>query len=86
MTAEIGDNSGSIDSDDLRAFVERIEAVNGEIKTLTEDRKSIYAETKEASLSPKIIRRLVKLRAIDQAKRREEEYALQLYCTALGIE
>ena len=37
---------GGVAGDQLRAFVERIEHVDEEIKALTEDKKDIYAEAK----------------------------------------
>jgi hypothetical protein len=41
---------GGVAGDQLRAFVERIEHVDEEIKALTEDKKDIYAETKGKAL------------------------------------
>ena len=41
---------GGIAGAQLRAFVERIERVEEEIKALTEDKKDIYAEAKGKAL------------------------------------
>jgi uncharacterized protein (UPF0335 family) len=45
--------------DQLRAFVERIEHVEEEIKALTEDKKDIYAEAKGQGYDVKILREVV---------------------------
>jgi len=42
---------GGVAGDQLRAFVERIEHVDEEIKALTEDKKDIYAEASKALMS-----------------------------------
>jgi uncharacterized protein (UPF0335 family) len=47
---------GGVAGDQLRAFVERIEHVDEEIKALTEDKKDIYAEVKGQGFDVKILR------------------------------
>ena len=78
--AKIGDNSNG----QLRAFVERIETVEGEIAALSEDRRTIYAEAKGVGYRPKIIRKVIAIRKQDADKRAEEEALLETYLTALG--
>lgn len=86
MAAEIGDNSATVNPPQLRSFVERVERLLSERKDLDEDIKSVLAEAKADGYDKKIIRRTIKLRAMDPDKRREEEMLLQVYCRALGVE
>ena len=86
MTATVGDNSGAVHPQQLRAFVERIERLEEEKKALSDDIKSVYAESKSAGFVPKYVRKVVKLRGMDTDKRREEEEMLDLYCAALGLQ
>lgn len=69
----------------LRAFVERIEHVNEDIDALSDDRKEIFAEAKAMGFDTKAIRKLIKLRRMDQAERQEAEAILDLYKAALGM-
>ena len=47
---------GGVAGDQLRAFVERIEHVDEEIKALTDDKKDIYTEAKGQGFDVKILR------------------------------
>lgn len=86
MTATVGDNSGAVHPQKLRSLVERIEKMNEEIAEIREDVKTIFAEAKGAGFDTKTIRKVLKLRAMDADKRREEEAMLDLYCRALNLE
>ena len=80
---EAGHNS--IDSPQLRAFIERIELIDEERRALAGDIKDIYAEAKGTGLDAKIIRKIVSLRRQDVRKRKEEEEILDVYMSALGM-
>ncbi len=81
--AKIGDNG--VNGGQLRAFIERIERI-AEIKAAaTEDMKEVYEEAKSTGFDPKIMRKVVSMRRIDAAKRREEGEILDLYMEALGM-
>jgi uncharacterized protein (UPF0335 family) len=80
-----GHNIGGVDGARLRAFVERIEKVEEEIRGLNDDKKDIYAEAKGTGYDPKIIKKVVAMRRMDRDKRREEEEILDLYLNALGM-
>ena len=75
----------SIDSPQLRAFIERIELIDEERRALAGDIKDIYAEAKGTGLDAKIIRKIVSLRRQDVHKRKEEEKILEIYMSALGM-
>ena len=80
---EAGHNS--IDSPQLRAFIERIERLEEEKRATAEDIKDVYAEAKGTGLDAKIIRKIVSLRRQDSHKRKEEEEILYRYMSALGM-
>jgi len=68
----------------LRAFVERIESVEVEIRERQEDRKEIYSEAKGSGFDPAIIRQIVRERREDAQKRAEREELLETYRRAIG--
>src|SRR3954467_13868266 len=70
---------GGIAGDQLRAFVERIERVEEEIRGLTDDKKDIYAEAKGNGFDVKILREVVRIRKQDQKEREEQESLLDVY-------
>lgn len=69
----------------LRAFIERIERLEEDKKTVADDIKEVYAELKGNGYDTKAVRTLVRLRKKDQAERQEEEAMLDLYKAALGM-
>ena len=80
---KIGDNS--LNGGQLRAFVERVERLSEEKKALADDISDVYAEGKSAGFDTKIMRKTIKIRAMDRDKWREEEEILDLYLAALGL-
>ncbi|NBN78713.1 DUF2312 domain-containing protein [Microvirga tunisiensis] len=70
--------------DQLRAFIERIERLEEEKKTVAEEIKDIYGEAKGNGFDPKILRKVISLRKKQPHERQEEEAILDLYMTALG--
>ena len=69
----------------LRAFIERIERLDEEKKTIADDIKEVFAEAKGTGFDTKAIRKILRLRKQDQAERQEEEAILDLYLAALGM-
>lgn len=90
MGAEMADGSASIDvlngmaQGQLRSIIERIERLEVEKAEVAEQIKEVYAESKGNGFDVKAIRKVVKLRKIDRAKRQEEEAILDMYLGALG--
>ncbi|RXT29353.1 hypothetical protein B5P46_11770 [Rhizobium leguminosarum] len=80
--SEQGDNLGR---DQLRAFVERIEFVEGEIKDLNDDKKDIYGEARAMGYDVKILKKVIQLRRKDADQRAEEDAILDTYLHALGM-
>ena len=69
----------------LQSFVERIERLEEEKSNLLEDIKDIYTELKATGFDVKTTRKIVKLRAMDAEKRREEEELLDVYKEQLKL-
>ena len=71
--------------DMLRSFVERIERLEEEKKTIVDDVKDVFAEAKGNGFDTKVLRRVIALRRQDQDERREQAAILDLYLEALGM-
>lgn len=69
----------------LRAFVERIERLEEEKKTIADDIKDVYAEAKGNGFDTKVLRKVVSLRKQDMNERMEQEAVLDVYLHALGM-
>lgn len=82
-TARTGHNS--IAADVLKAIVERVEKLEEERSNLASDIRDIFAEAKGHGYDVKTIRRVIKLRKIEEADRLEQEALEELYKTALGM-
>lgn len=67
----------------LRAYVERVESLNEDKAAVLEDIKTVFIEAKNEGFDPKIMRKVVRLRAQDRAKRLEEEALIDLYMKAV---
>ena len=71
--------------DQLRSFIERIERLEEEKKTIADDIKEVFAEMKGTGFDTKAVRAIIRLRKQDQAERQEAEAILDLYMAALGM-
>jgi uncharacterized protein (UPF0335 family) len=71
--------------DQLRAFIERIERLEEEKKTIADDIKDIYAEAKGMGFIPAMMKKVIALRKKDEMERMEEEAILDTYLHALGM-
>lgn len=72
-----------IAGDQLRAFIERIESIEEDIKGLTEDKKEVFAEAKSNGFDVKIMKEVIRLRKQDEKERDEKESLLDVYLHAL---
>ena len=80
----ISAESSDVDGGHLRAFIERIERLEEEKRTIADDIKEVYAEAKGNGFDAKIMRKIVSIRRMDREKRIEDETILDLYRQALG--
>jgi uncharacterized protein (UPF0335 family) len=79
-------SNGGVEADQLRAFVERIERLEEEKKSIAEDIKSIYAEAEANGYDTKALREVVKLRGKGAMEKRNEfQTILEVYLHALGM-
>ena len=68
----------------LKTIIERIERLEEEKAAIANDIKEVFAEAKGEGFDVKILRKVVRIRKQDKAKRQEEEALLDLYLSAIG--
>ena len=71
--------------DQLRAFIERIERLEEEKKTIADDIKDVYGEAKATGFDTKTMRQVVRLRKMEKHARDEADALLETYRNALGL-
>ena len=79
------DQNTAVAASQLRSFIERIERLEGEKKTISDDIKEVYAELKGNGFDSKAVREIIRLRKKEDHERQEEEAMVQLYKNALGM-
>lgn len=79
-------DGGGIAGERLRSFIQRIERLEEEKKTLSDDIREVYSEAKSNGFDPKIMRQVVRLRRMESADRQEQEALIETYLSALGME
>jgi uncharacterized protein (UPF0335 family) len=72
-------------SEQLRLLIERIERLNEEKKGISDDIRDVYSEAKAHGYDTKIIRAVIRLRAMEANDRQEYQAVLDTYMTALGL-
>lgn len=75
----------SVSRDQLRAFIERIERLEEEKKTIADDIKDVYGEAKSMGFDTKILKKVIGIRKLDGDERMEQEAILDTYLQALGM-
>jgi uncharacterized protein (UPF0335 family) len=83
--AQNEDASFRFAKDQLKAFVERIEKLEEEKKTISDDIRDVYAESKANGFDVKALRQIIKLRKIEPTERDEQGAILETYMHALGM-
>jgi uncharacterized protein (UPF0335 family) len=76
--------SDAIQGDQLKSIVQRIERLEEEKKTISDDIKEVYSEAKANGYDVKVLRKVISIRKRDLRERREEEAILDLYLQAVG--
>lgn len=71
--------------DQLRSYIERIERLEEEKKTIADDIKDVYGEAKGTGFCTKTLRKVIALRKQDKEERLEQEAILDTYLQALGM-
>ncbi len=70
----------------IRAYVERVERIEGDIKDMNSDKADIYAEAKGNGFDVRALKEIVRLRRADPETRKERATILDMYLAALGME
>jgi uncharacterized protein (UPF0335 family) len=76
--------SDPMQGDQLKSIVERIERLEEEKKTISDDIKEVYSEAKANGFDAKVLRKVISIRKRDLRERHEEEVVLDLYLQAVG--
>lgn len=89
--APIGHNSETVLQKDaqtqLKAVLERAEQIiDNELHDAKESLKEIFSEAKSNGYNVKVLRKLIRLRAMDKGKLAEENAITALYASAIGCE
>ncbi|WP_279090279.1 DUF2312 domain-containing protein [Bartonella apis] len=79
------DQNTAVAASQLRSFIERIERLEEEKKTISDDIKEVYAELKGSGVDSKAVREVIRLRKKEDHERQEEEAMVELYKNALGM-
>ncbi len=82
--SDIGHNL--VAGDELQLLFERIENMEAQKKEIAEDIKDVFAEGKSRGYDVKIMRQILRLRALDPDKRQEERYLVDAYASAIGLD
>lgn len=88
--AGAGDNTGHPDvlnsaaQGQLKSIIERVERLEQEKAEIAEQIKEVFAEAKGNGFDTKILRKVIRIRKQDRAKRMEEDAILDLYLSAIG--
>jgi uncharacterized protein (UPF0335 family) len=86
----MADDSSSIDvlnstaQTRLKTIIERVERLEEDKAAVANDIKEVFAEAKGEGFDVKILRKVIRLRKQDKAKRLEEEALIDLYLSAIG--
>lgn len=79
--SDLGDNTKA----QLKSIIERIEAIEAEIKERQTDRSDIYKEAGGNGYNVKALRNVIAIRKQDPDERREQAAVLETYLHALGM-
>lgn len=75
---------GSNSANQLKSFVERVERLSEEKKSIADDLRDVYAEAKSNGFDPKALRAVVKLRQWEKEALEAFETNVEMYRHALG--
>ena len=81
----LSDAAAGFAKEQLKSFIERIERLEEEKKTIAEDIKDVFAEAKGTGFDVKALRAILKIRKQDADQRAEHEAIVDLYMQALGM-
>lgn len=74
-----------VDSRRLLGFIERIEKLEEEKKSVQGDIRDVFSQAKAEGWNAKAIREVLKLRKLDSAERNERDFLVEEYRKLAGI-
>ena len=77
-------NAGSNSATEIKSSIERYERLQEEKDEISSDQRELMAEVKSNGFDVKTIRRIIRERRQDKAKRKEEEAIYDTYAHAIG--
>jgi uncharacterized protein (UPF0335 family) len=75
---------GNNSAEQLRSILTRVENLEIEKAEVSEQVKEVYSEAKANGFDTAVLKRIVRLRKMDKAKRLEMEAIFDLYMSAIG--
>lgn len=80
-----GEEAATVSKEMLKSFIERIERLEEEKKTVSDDISDVLAEAKGAGFDVKALKEILKIRRQDADQRAELEAIVDLYLQSLGM-
>jgi uncharacterized protein (UPF0335 family) len=81
----MSDMSDNETAKNLLAFIERIERLEEEKKSISDDVKDVFGEAKAMGFDVKVMRTIIRLRKKDRDERIQEDEILNTYLAALNM-
>ena len=78
--------TGGVEATKLKSYIERIERLEEDKAGIASDVRDVFAEAKSNGFDTKTMRQVLKLRKMKSNERSEQEYMLDLYKRALGMD
>lgn len=75
----------NISKNKLKSVVDKIENLEDQKEGISEDISDVYKEAKFFGFNTSVIKKIIRMRKMDQEKLTEEEHLLDLYKNALGM-
>lgn len=75
-----------IDGNRLLSYIERIERIEAEKKSLEKDIRDVFQEATSANFDIKAMKEIIKLRKKDKSELDAEEFILEQYRLAIGFD
>ncbi|MDF2994645.1 MAG: hypothetical protein K0R27_282 [Xanthobacteraceae bacterium] len=81
----LSDAAAGFAKEQLKSFIERIERLEEEKKTIADDIKDVFAEAKGNGFDTKALRAILRIRKQDADQLAEHQAIVDLYLEALGM-
>lgn len=75
----------NVSGEQLRQFIERVERLEEEKQSFTDDIKDVYAEAKSTGFDTKTMKAIIRLRKMEKHRRDEADALLETYRQSLGL-